>query len=73
MLSEILACMDRPDVSSRDVKLTTRAGMGICQGRTCRSMIAAIVAAHDAAADVRLARHAPVRPLLLADLADSEI
>lgn len=70
-LSDLQACMERPEMSLREVKLASRAGMGICQGRTCGSLLAALVGEHDSTADIHITRRAPVRPVSLAELADS--
>lgn len=68
-LRDLQTCMERGDMSLREVKLASRAGMGICQGRTCGSLLAALVAEHDRTADVHITRRAPVRPVSLAELA----
>ena len=58
-------------VSLRDVKLQTRAGMGICQGRTCLPLLDALVesSGRRLPEDAGLSRNQPVRPLAMADLA----
>jgi NAD(P)H-nitrite reductase large subunit len=55
----------------RDVKLVTRAMMGLCQGRTCRREIARELAAAgaDPAALVDRRERPPVRPVPVAALA----
>lgn len=58
-----------------DVKLATRAGMGLCQGRTCRKMISQIIAeeAGQNVADVLpTTTRPPVRPVPLGVLAGGE-
>ena len=69
-LEDCLAAGGTP-VSLREVKLQTRAGMGICQGRTCVPLLAALVdsTGRGLPEDAGLARNQPVRPLALADLA----
>ena len=55
--------------SSRELKLRTRAGMGICGGRTCRPMVEAISKNVGKASDfasseeVPLKYQPPVRPI----------
>ena len=41
---EILAAIDDGAVDIAGVKRRTRAGMGVCQGRTCEAIIARILA-----------------------------
>jgi hypothetical protein len=58
----------------RDVKLATRAMMGLCQGRTCRREIARELAAAgvDPAELLDRRERPPVRPVPLAALAGGE-
>jgi len=42
-LGEILDAIDDGFVTVRDVKRATRAGMGLCQGRSCSRTIARII------------------------------
>jgi len=45
-LSEILHAIHEDDaVSPQEVKMLTRAGMGICGGRVCRNVVSRVVAA----------------------------
>jgi NAD(P)H-nitrite reductase large subunit len=74
-LDEIQTCLGeaaRP-VSVREIKLQTRAGMGICQGRTCGPLLLALMQGREASmpADRGLTANAPVRPVTLADLAEA--
>jgi D-hydroxyproline dehydrogenase subunit alpha len=58
------------------VKNYTRAGMGMCQGRSCRRQVAALLAAKTSRpiADVPVATpRPPVRPVALSALADDSI
>jgi NADPH-dependent 2,4-dienoyl-CoA reductase/sulfur reductase-like enzyme len=60
--------------SPDQVKRLTRAGMGICQGRRCREMVAALLALGAGAklCDIPLASHrAPVRPVPLSVVAET--
>lgn len=43
-LGEILDAIDDGFVTVKDVKRATRAGMGLCQGRSCARTIARIIA-----------------------------
>ncbi|MDD3996908.1 MAG: (2Fe-2S)-binding protein [Sphaerochaetaceae bacterium] len=43
-LREIEQAIDEGFVTVKDVKRVTRAGMGLCQGRTCSKTIARIIA-----------------------------
>lgn len=52
--------------SSREAKLRTRAGMGICGGRTCRPLIEQLTALHgglEQDAPLPLKVQQPVRPV----------
>lgn len=53
------------------VRAATRAGMGFCQGRTCRSLLAALLnaAGHDPVGNRPVAFRMPVRPVPLTALA----
>ena len=42
----IAACIAEGCTSTKAVKDYTRAGMGLCQGRMCRSMVSELIAAH---------------------------
>ena len=61
---------------TRRIKRVSRAGMGICQGRGCRPIVAGLLAARTNLAfqDVPLARYRPpVRPIPLAALATEQM
>lgn len=56
------------------VKKRTRAGMGFCQGRTCRNLIARIIAEETGQDMARLTPptfRAPVRPVAISAIAGS--
>lgn len=58
--------------TAKEIKLRTRAGMGICQGRTCRPLIDQLVQSvfHSLIPEASLLScRLPVRPILLSDLA----
>jgi NAD(P)H-nitrite reductase large subunit len=71
-LRQIENCLTVPDtsVSLRELKLQTRAGMGICQGRTCMPLLTAIADAsgRGLSNDAGLASNQPIRPIAIADL-----
>ncbi|MFB4168210.1 (2Fe-2S)-binding protein [Virgibacillus sp. JSM 102003] len=72
MLSELKAGINEGLTTAKALKLKTRAGMGICQGKTCRPLIEQIVA-HYTDKEIPdgsdLTFTYPVRPLSLAELA----
>ncbi|MCK9600251.1 MAG: (2Fe-2S)-binding protein [Sphaerochaeta sp.] len=43
-LGEIEQAIDEGFITVKDIKRVTRAGMGLCQGRTCSKTIARIIA-----------------------------
>jgi hypothetical protein len=60
------------ECDANEVKRVSRAGMGLCQGRGCRPIVAGLLASHGGCsfADVPLGSYRPpVRPLPLAALA----
>ncbi|NYD78410.1 BFD-like [2Fe-2S] binding domain-containing protein [Arthrobacter cupressi] len=68
-----LADADAP-ISAHELKLQTRAGMGICQGRTCGPLIHSLLREHSALltdAELGPASNPPARPMTLKDLAAS--
>lgn len=65
-LGEIKETVEKFHCSSREVKLRTRAGMGSCGGRTCRSMVDRLVEQSGGPAisnEVPLSYRPPVRPI----------
>lgn len=72
---EILAAIAAGDATLDAIKKRTRAGMGFCQGRTCRRLTAQILSA---VCDIPLAEalqgsvRVPVGPLSLGLIADTE-
>lgn len=61
-------------LSAHELKLQTRAGMGVCQGRTCGPLIHSLLRGHSALlADAQLdaGSNGPARPITLRDLAAS--
>ena len=65
-MEEIQETIEQFHCSSREVKLRTRAGMGSCGGRTCRSTIDRLVEELGGATvsnEVPLSYRPPVRPI----------
>ena len=59
-------------LTSKEIKLKTRAGMGICQGKTCRPLIDRIVSKKTNTPipdQSSLTSNFPIRPISLTDLA----
>ena len=72
--AEIIAAIQGGDTTLDAIKKRTRAGMGFCQGRTCRRLIAQLIAAYsDIPMDVALSDSVrmPVGPLSLGLIADT--
>ena len=67
---ELIDTVERYDCSARELKLRTRAGMGYCGGRSCRSMVDTI--AHHGKekneAQISLKYQPPIRPIRFGDL-----
>jgi NADPH-dependent 2,4-dienoyl-CoA reductase/sulfur reductase-like enzyme len=68
------AFRENPQLGTADaVKLLTRAGMGLCQGRNCGLAVAALIAKHtgrDMASIGPFKARPPMKPVPLGDLAD---
>lgn len=67
----ILSAIQDGAATSKEIKLWTRAGMGICQGRTCRPLIDTLAASHTGQSMPErstLTHQYPVRPLQISDL-----
>ena len=58
--------------SLRQLKLITRWGMGICQGRVCRSLMAMAEVPDHAERDFRLTVRPPCKPIRMGILKDAE-
>ncbi|WP_407703043.1 (2Fe-2S)-binding protein [Virgibacillus tibetensis] len=71
MLSEIITSIKNGAITTKEIKLKTRAGMGICQGRTCRPLVDKIISFHT---KVKLSESSSmsssklIRPLRLSEL-----
>ena len=69
-LETILKRMQNGACTFKGIKLATRAGMGNCQGRTCRPLIEQLLRDMFPARTVPAwSYRAPIRPTLLVDLA----
>lgn len=67
-LKDIQDTADKYDCSAREVKLRTRAGMGYCGGRTCRTAVDAVleeVTGEKPGHELPLKVQPPVRPVSL--------
>lgn len=69
-LSAIEAAVRGGAVTPRQIKLATRAGMGVCQGRTCRLLVEDVAGA--APGQGSMAYRLPSRPVPLGLLAGEE-
>ena len=72
---EIVAAIRSGDTTLDAIKKRTRAGMGFCQGRTCKRLVAQLISAYSdipldiaSGGSVRM----PVGPLALGLIADTE-
>ena len=67
--AEIRAALEGGATDMNDLKRETRAGMGLCQGRTCKRLLARMIADHtgrDISEVTPASFQPPVRPLKLA-------
>ena len=72
---EIIAAIMAGDTTLDAIKRRTRAGMGFCQGRTCRRLIAQIISAYsDIPLSIALGGsiRVPVGPISLGLIAETE-
>lgn len=61
--------------TSQEMKMSTRAGMGMCQGRLCRSLLEALLPTNQKESVHILSQltfHQPVRPVSLAKIVQKE-
>ncbi|NHC40195.1 (2Fe-2S)-binding protein [Bacillus sp. MM2020_1] len=61
--------------NSQEMKMSTRAGMGMCQGRLCRPLLKALLPANhkeSVHSPSQLTFHQPVRPVSLAKIVQKE-
>jgi NAD(P)H-nitrite reductase large subunit len=74
-LRELQEAIAKGAVTSRQLKLETRAGMGACQGRTCRALVEQLAQgepAPDADGSSSLTFKPPARPTTFGRLAGEE-
>lgn len=72
---EIIEAIEKGAMSPDSIKKLTRAGMGLCQGRTCRSLVLRILAKKTSRSIeefVPFTYRPPVRPVSLEALASDE-
>lgn len=69
---ELVETAKQNGCSARELKLRTRAGMGYCGGRTCRTMVDQIahVYAERDNSQVSLKYQAPIRPVRFSDMGE---
>ncbi|WP_339228524.1 (2Fe-2S)-binding protein [Oceanobacillus sp. FSL K6-2867] len=74
LLSDIITSVKNGAATLKAIKMETRAGMGICQGRTCRVLLEQAIAPYT---DITIQEinnvlyKNPVRPISLANLSRS--
>lgn len=73
---EIIKAIQDGAQSLNDIKRTTRAGMGLCQGRTCRKLVSQLLQEHGRELGEIFLKppsfRPPVRPIKLEELAGEE-
>ncbi|WP_241558775.1 (2Fe-2S)-binding protein [Oceanobacillus halophilus] len=73
-LGEIISSIESGATTLRAIKVVTRAGMGICQGRTCRPLIEDCLSKtikQDSNDVQQLNFGNPIRPIRLSELANT--
>ena len=73
--NEVRACVREGCASPKEVKDWTRAGMGLCQGRICRSLVAQMIAEERRQSPAEVPRGSvrpPIKPVPIGALALSE-
>lgn len=73
--AEVLAAIERGAATADEVKRLTRAGMGHCQGRTCRRLINQILArqlGQKPSEQRTVTQRPPLQPVSLKTLAESD-
>jgi NAD(P)H-nitrite reductase large subunit len=72
--AEVLAAIEQGATTAEEVKRLTRAGMGHCQGRTCRRLVNQILArrlGQKPEEQRPVTQRSPLQPIALKTLADS--
>lgn len=75
-LDDLIKTAETYKASAREIKLRTRAGMGVCGGRTCRPAVDAILAeatGEDPTDNIPLKVQPPVRPVTLSLLGGKNV
>ncbi|MGM8212427.1 (2Fe-2S)-binding protein [Virgibacillus sp. W0430] len=75
LLSEILSELEQGTRTTKELKIRTRAGMGICQGKTCRPLLEKLASSYNkqtVPASSQLTHNYPIRPVTLKELANTE-
>ena len=75
--SEVLEAIRAGARSLNDIKRMTRAGMGLCQGRTCRRLVSGLLQKYRGSGEAPFPQpftvRPPVRPLTVGELAAEEV
>ncbi|WP_090233888.1 (2Fe-2S)-binding protein [Lentibacillus halodurans] len=74
MRSEVVRELEHGAVTSKALKLKTRVGMGVCQGRICRPLLEQVISFYTGGTRLPspdLKSHHPVRPLSVIELAET--
>ncbi len=72
-LEELLKTIQTFKCSSRELKLRTRAGMGVCGGRTCRASLDHLISQKEGknpTDSIPLKYQPPIRPITFKNLGD---
>lgn len=71
---ELVATAEKHGCSPRELKLRTRAGMGYCGGRTCRSAVDSIALSSTKrdVSQITLKYQPPIRPISFSKLGEVE-
>ena len=73
---EVRQCIAEGCKTLREIKLATRAGMGLCQGRTCSKIISRILAEETGKSldeIIPSGYRPPLRPIALGTLANKQL
>lgn len=72
---DIIKVIKEGATTIEEIKRKTRAGMGLCQGRTCRNLIATLISQHTGIPKEKILPSTfrpPVRPIKIKSLAGEE-
>ncbi|WP_163970893.1 (2Fe-2S)-binding protein [Oceanobacillus halotolerans] len=73
-LGELISHIENGSQTVKSLKLQTRAGMGICQGRTCRVLVEQVMTYYADESNIissSVGTNFPIRPIRLAELAQN--